>query len=94
MDSTAPDKMFYVTVVRDTQTRLVAGPFTSFSDAHAYVEPARTFLTQRDPRSHFDGFGVTAATTRPGGTVPVGGLNESLGVTPTPPPPPDRSAVS
>jgi hypothetical protein len=50
---------FYVTQVRDSKFRKVAGPFTTKGEAEAAVKPAKEQVILRDAWSHFDSFGVT-----------------------------------
>lgn len=77
------NRIYYVTIQRGLTVKIIAGPFATYKDAAAQAEPARVAATARDPRSHFDGFGVTSGVPRDGDNLPVGRFNNLLGVTPT-----------
>lgn len=76
------DKIFYVTIQRGSRVKVLAGPFATYADAAAQVEPARRHAEHTLFGAHFDGFGVTGATPHPSGALPSCPFNEPLGITP------------
>lgn len=75
-----PGAAFYVTIRRGAQTGLLAGPFTTSAAATDNVAAVRDAATAVDPAAHFDGFGVSQVTPKPGRSFPAGRLNAQVGL--------------
>lgn len=71
---------FYVTVIRDSakgrRTGWLLGPYNSKAEAEGHVQRARRVAEQIDPRTVFDGFGVTMLERD--GALPPGTLNSLI----------------
>lgn len=67
---------YFVTIIRDSQVGVLAGPFDAREEAERYVEPTRELAVKIDSWAHFDSFGVSLI---PGRGHP-GTLNERLGL--------------
>ncbi len=67
---------YFVTIIRDSQVGVLAGPFDSKPQASYYVAPCIVEAAKIDPMSHFDSFGVSLI---PGRGSP-GLLNTRLGL--------------
>lgn len=74
---------YYVSIVRDRRKGLLAGPFTTHTEALATVDRARSEALVVDPWTHFDLFG-TCSLPRAAGN-PIGKLNQRLGIVSRPP---------
>lgn len=74
---------FYVSLVRDGRTALLAGPFTEHTDALANVDPAYREACSVDPWCDFDARGTCSLPYAP--TNPYGKLNRRLGIVPRAP---------
>ena len=86
MTTTAPEVTriagFYVTVKRDSQTGVLLGPYDSKAEAAANVERAKAECHKIDVMAHFYGYGTTRVRkVRPGAVLPVGLLNDRIGLT-------------
>lgn len=71
---------YYVSIVRDRRTGLLAGPFATHTEALATVSAAREEACNVDPRAWWDAFGTCSLPrdlANPNGT-----LNQRLGVQP------------
>lgn len=71
---------YYVSIVRDRRTGLLAGPFATHTEALATVPAAREEAQDVDPWAAFDLFG-TCSLPRDLAN-PMGTLNQRLGVSP------------
>ena len=69
--------VYYVSVVRASDYRLLAGPFPTHQEALAWVDRAKAVAATLDPKAHWYGYGTVAMA--PGYQKP-GMLNASLGL--------------
>lgn len=81
MPPPAPNRMFYVTMIRDPGPRQkvawLAGPFATHEEALAQVEPARAKANEVDAFSAFDAFGTASVESD---NHKPGKLNTALGL--------------
>ena len=68
---------YYVTLRRGCHTAWLAGPFRSAEEAQVAESHAVSLAHRLDPFSSFDAHGVSRLE---GGTLPVGRLNDDLGL--------------
>ena len=68
---------YYVTLRRGPRTAWLAGPFHSAEEAQAAEGRAVSLARELDPFTSFDAHGVSRLE---GGALPVGRLNEDLGL--------------
>lgn len=78
MEIDTRERDYFVSLIRDKRTALLAGPFKTHADALAQVVAARAAAGQVDPWSDFDAIGTCSL---PLGSGHVGKLNKQIGAT-------------
>ena len=71
---------FYVTIRRGSRTGALLGPYPTHDDAQKNVIRARVTAEDIDSWAGFDAFGVTRVQMKPGASLPVGKLNDRIGL--------------
>ena len=68
-------RAFYVSLIREKRTALLAGPYDTHDEALQMVRPARRVASEIDPWSDFDLIGTCSLETA---TPPRGIINDRL----------------